>query len=116
VKRSLRYVLVFVAALALAPFLPLYVERTMLRSWLVNPPGTRVDWGWKLTTLTGYWSNYTYLDSEQLPALWLTVNLALAFFYALIIAVVINRLLRVVSGQFRKRTRPARAPGHKSLL
>jgi hypothetical protein len=85
---------VFTALLALVPFLPLYIERTMLRSWLMNPPGTMIEWGWKLTTLNDYWSNYIYFQPEQRPALWLALNFALAFAYALIAAVVIDRLLR----------------------
>ncbi|MBI5880258.1 MAG: hypothetical protein HZB53_21615 [Chloroflexi bacterium] len=87
-KRKLRFILVFIAALALTPLLPLYVERTMLRSWRTDQVGDTVDWGWAIVTLGGYWQDYTYLRPEQQPALWLAVNLALAVAYALLIAMV----------------------------
>jgi hypothetical protein len=92
-KRPLRIVLLLIVALMLVPFLPLYIERTMLRSWLMDRPVTVIEWGWKLTTLSHYWSDYHYFKAEQRPLLWLAVNLALAFFYALVIALGIDRLL-----------------------
>lgn len=99
-KRLLRFVIVLVVALGIVPFLPLFIERTMLRSWLMNPPGTLIEWGWKVCSLREYWSNYSYLTREQRPALWLTVNIALAFGYSLLIAVGVDRLL-----SRRKRTK-----------
>jgi hypothetical protein len=89
-----------VVALGVVPFLPLYIERTMRRSWLMNPPGTLIEWGWKICSLHEYWSNYPYIKREQKPALWLTVNIALAFAYALIIALGIDQFL-----MRRKRTK-----------
>ena len=100
-KRLLRFVILLAVALGLVPFLPLYIERTMLRSWLMNPPGTLIEWGWRLCSLSEYWSNYPYITREQKPALWLTVNLALAFIYALVIAVGLDQFLTR-----RKRARP----------
>jgi hypothetical protein len=76
----------FIVALLLVPFLPLYVKRTMLRSWRVDHLGDVIEWGWKLRTLNDYWSNYNYYRPEQKPALWLGVNLVLALIYALMIA------------------------------
>lgn len=90
--RRLRFAIVLVAALALVPFLPLYVERTMVRSWQVDHAGDVIDWGWKLRTLWSYWTNYSYLRPEQQPAFWLSVNLALGFTYALVIALGIDWL------------------------
>lgn len=92
-KRLLRFVIMLAVALGLAPFLPLYIERTMLRSWLMKPPGTRIDWGWKICSLSDYWSNYAYISREQRPAVWLAVNLALAFIYALVIALCLDQIL-----------------------
>ncbi len=92
-KRLLRFALVFAAALALVPFLPLYVERTMLRSWHMDHTVDTIEWGWKLSTMSNYWSNYNYFSPEQRPALWLAVNLALVFIYAFAIALTIDQLL-----------------------
>jgi len=90
-KRLLRFVIVLVVALALVPFLPLYVERTMMRSWRVDHVGDVIEWGWQLCTLRSYWSDYNYLRPEQRPALWLGVNLALGFTYALVLALIIDK-------------------------
>jgi hypothetical protein len=92
-KRLLRFVIILAVALGIVPFLPLYIERTMLRSWLMNPPGTLIEWGWKVCSLREYWSDYPHITREQKPALWLSVNLALASIYALVIAVGIDQFL-----------------------
>ena len=92
-KRLLRFALVFALGLAFVPFLPLYVERTMRRSWFVDRHADVIDWGWKICTLREYWSDYQYITREQSPAFWLAVNLALAFAYALSIALVIDLVI-----------------------
>ena len=92
-RRPLRFLIMLAVALGLVPFLPLYIERTMLRSWLVNPPGTLIEWGWKVCSLSEYWSDYRYITREQKPAFWLAVNLALAFIYALVIALGIDQIV-----------------------
>jgi hypothetical protein len=92
-KRSLRFILLLAVALVLVQFLPLYIERTMVRSWRMDHTGDVIEWGWKLSTLSTFWSDYTYLRPEQKPAFWLTVNLALAFIYALIIVIGIDQYL-----------------------
>ena len=92
-KRLLRFVIMLAVALGIVPFLPVYIERTMLRSWLMNPPGTLIEWGWKVCSLKEYWSDYPYIKREQKPAVWLAVNLTLAFIYALIITVGIDQFL-----------------------
>jgi hypothetical protein len=91
-KRPLRFVVVLAAALGFVPFLPLYIQRTMLRSLRVNHAGDVVNWGWQVISLTDYWSKYQYFSSKQQPALWLAVNLGLALAYALVIAIVVDRL------------------------
>lgn len=94
----------FAVALALVPFFPLYIERTMLRSWRVDHAGDVIEWGWKLCTLRSYWSDYNYFRPEQNPKLWLGVNLALALTYALVIALILDRALaRVGRGGMRAR-------------
>jgi hypothetical protein len=85
--------IVLIAALALVPFLPLYVERTMMRSWQVGHVGDIIEWGWKLGTMRSYWLDYSYLRPEQQPAFWLAVNVVLGLAYALAIALGIDQLL-----------------------
>jgi hypothetical protein len=92
-KRTLRFSIVLAAALAVVPFLPLYIKRTMMRSMVVGHAGDVIHWGWKISTLVDYWSNYRYTSQSQSPAIWLGVNLALAFTYALAIAFIVDRLL-----------------------
>lgn len=91
-RRAYTFVLVFVAALAIVPFLPLYVERTFVRSFGPGAGGDAVEWGWALRTLAGFWSDYRYFRPEQRPALWLGVNVALALLYALLVALAANIL------------------------
>lgn len=103
-RRPLRFVVLLVAALAVVPFLPLYVERTMLRAWRMDGSGDLIEWGWRLRTLSGFWSDYVYLRLEQRAGLWLGVNLALAFTYALLVALIVDRILarRVHVSGFRR--------------
>lgn len=92
-KRTLRFSIVLAAALAVVPFLPLYIKRTMMRSMVVGHAGDVIHWGWKISTLVDYWSNYSYNTRSQSPAIWLGVNLALALTYALVIALIVDRVL-----------------------
>jgi ABC-type glycerol-3-phosphate transport system permease component len=94
-KRLLRFVLLFAAALALVPFLPLYIERTMLRSFRTGSLGDSIEWGWKICSLSEYWSNYRHISREQDPAYWLSVNLALAVVYAVVIALCVDLIFRL---------------------
>lgn len=80
--------------MALVPSLPLYVERTMTRSWRMDHAGDIIEYNWKLCTLYDYWSRYLYFKREQeRPALWLALTLALALTYALLIALGVDQLL-----------------------
>lgn len=101
-KRLFRFAILLIAALALVPLLPFYLERTMMRSWRIDQLGDVIEWGWRLRTLTGFWSDYRYFSREQQPALWLSINLAIAFIYALVIALIVDRFL------VRRRQRAAR--------
>ena len=101
-KRKLRIALIFVAAWAVVPFLPLYIERTMMRSWQVGHVGDIVEWGWKISTLASYWSKYALFRREQSPAFWLGVNLSLAFTYALVIALIVDRVFFRLKGRERQ--------------
>jgi len=89
-KRVARLVLSFALALVVVPFLPLYIERTMLRSWRVDRVSDQIDWGWRLTSLNDYWSNYNYMAREQLRALWLSLDIALAILYAVMFALAVD--------------------------
>jgi hypothetical protein len=91
--RPLRFSIVLAAALAVVPFLPLYIERTMMRSMVVGHAGDVIEWGWKIRTLSDFWANYRYFGRGQNPAMWLGVNLALAFIYALVIALIVDRVI-----------------------
>lgn len=92
-KRRLRFVIMLAVALVVVPFLPLYIERTMMRSWHMDRRGDLIEWGWKICSLSTFWSDYSHLSRKQEPAFWLSVNLALAFVYALVIAVGIDQFL-----------------------
>ncbi len=92
-KMRLRFLVIFVAALLGVPNLPLYIERTLMRSMLVGGAGDRIDYGWALRTLSEFWADYRYFRSEQQPELWLAVNIALAILYAALIAVALDRLI-----------------------
>lgn len=74
----------------------------MVRSWRVDHTGDVVEWGWRVCTLSSYWSDYRYIRPEQNPAFWLGVNLSLALIYALLIAFLIDRLLVSLSRRRRK--------------
>jgi len=89
-KPPFRFAIVFAAALAVVPFLPLYLERTMTHVMFAQGGGGAIEWGWKRCALSRFWSDYHYLRPEQSPAFWLTVNIALAFTYAFVIALVFH--------------------------
>ena len=101
-KRALRFSIVLAAALVVVQFLPLYIERTMMRSMRVGHAGDVIEWGWRLRTLISYWSDYPYTRPQQNPSLLLGVNLALAFTYALTIALIVDRIL----GHRNRREKP----------
>lgn len=104
-KRLARPVISFALALIVAPFLPLYLERTMLRSWRVDRVGDQIDWGWKLTSLYDYWSNYNYMAREQRPALWLELDIGLAVLYALMFALAFDLVFAWVKKRKLNRVR-----------
>lgn len=93
-KRLLRFIVVLVVALAFVSFLPLYIERTMLRSWRTDHVGDVIEWGWKICSLREFWADYPYISREQDPVFWLRVNLALAVLYGLIATLILDRLLQ----------------------
>ncbi len=92
-RRALKFFPVFAAAPACVQYLPLYVERTLVRSWGPGTTGDAIEWGWRLRTLAGFWSDYAHMRPEQRPSLWLAVNFALALAYALLVAAALDRLL-----------------------
>jgi hypothetical protein len=93
-KPWLRFAIVFVAALALVPFLPLYVERTMTHVMFADGSGGTIEWGWKLCTLRTFFSDYRYFRHHSHPGLWIAMNVALGLVYGWAIALVVTRILR----------------------
>jgi hypothetical protein len=93
-KPHFRGAIVFAVALAVVPFLPFYLERTMMHVMFAHGGGGAIEWGWKRCALSRFWADYHYLRPEQSPALWLTVNVALAFIYASAIALVFHLVFR----------------------
>ena len=89
-KVSVRFAIVFAAALALVPFLSLYVERTMMHVMFAHGGGGAIEWGWRRRTLSSFWADYHYMRPEQDPGFWLAVNVALALTYALVLALLVN--------------------------
>ena len=102
-KRSLRFAIVFAVGLDVVLFLPLYIERTMTHVMFAHGGGGAIEWGWKICTLTDFWSDYHYLRREQNPALWLTVNLALAVIYAVAAAFCVEIFLARKARRTRSR-------------
>ena len=49
----------FVLALVVVPFLPLYLERTLMRSWRVDRAGDQIDWG-----LEAYFSHQLLVELQ----------------------------------------------------
>jgi hypothetical protein len=94
-NRLARFLILLAGAMAIVPSLPLYLKRTMLRSWLVGGRvGHLIEYNWKICTLYDYWSNYLYFRREQeRPVLWLALTLALALTYALLIALGVDQIL-----------------------
>ncbi len=91
-KHTIRFFTLFIAALLLVPFLPLYIERTMTRSQMESG-GDIISWGWKFRTLYSFWSDYKYFRPEENFFFWLALNLALACLYALVITLCVALLL-----------------------
>lgn len=110
-KRFVRLIVLFALALPFVSFLPLYLERTMLRSFRVGSAGDRIDWGWKLTSLVDYWSNYNHMTREQTPWLWLQIDIALAILYALLFAVAVDQ---VFAWRQRRKSRTANVRSAKA--
>lgn len=92
-KRALRFALLFLLGLIVVPFLPLYVERTMLRSFGPTLRGDLITWGWKVCTLSTFWSDYQYLSREESPKFWLAVNLGLGVLYASVLVLGVDFFL-----------------------
>lgn len=92
-KRIIQFVVLFVAALPIVSFLPLYIERTMTRSQVMGNGGDIIDYEWEIRTLYGFLSDYNYFRPEEYFSFLLAVNLGLACVYAFIIALFIVLLI-----------------------
>ena len=100
-KPRVPFAVLFAIALFISALLPLYIEHTMTHVMFADGSGGAIEWGWKRCTLRGYYADYRYMRREQRPAIWLAVNVALAFVYAAAIAwplkAATNRLGRSLS-------------------
>ncbi|MEY2488542.1 MAG: hypothetical protein QOC70_484 [Verrucomicrobiota bacterium] len=92
-KVPVRFAIAFAAALAFVPFLPLYVERTMMHVMFAHGGGGTIEWGWRRRTLSNFWADYHYMRPEQDPGIWLAVNIALALTYALALTLIVHLAL-----------------------
>lgn len=92
-NRPVPFVVVFSSSLAIAALLPLYLEQTMTRVMYVGGQGDAIEWGWKLCTLRTFFADYRYFRHHPNPELWTALNVALAFTYALVLTLLLNRLL-----------------------
>lgn len=81
-------------ALVVVCLLPLYVEQTMTHLMFADGGGGAIEWGWKSCTLRTFFSDYRYFRHHLHPALWITLNIALALIYALVIAFIASKVLR----------------------
>ena len=91
-KRQLPFAVVFAMSLIFVSLLPIYVERTMTHVMFADGSGGAIEWGWKLCPLRTFFSDYRYFGHHPHPALWIALNIALAFTYALVIAFLFDRL------------------------
>ncbi len=96
-KRRPPLPVIFAIALAIVCFLPLYAERTMTEIMFADGSGGAIEWGWKRCTLREYCADYRYMQREQKPALWLMVDVGLAFAYASAITAVFRLVTRTKS-------------------
>ena len=97
-KRQLHFAALFAISLVLVALLPLYPEQTMTRVMFVDGKGDAIEWGWKLSTLRTFFSDYRYFRHHPHPELWIVLNIALACGYASIFALVAHRAIRPKTG------------------
>ena len=89
-----RFFAVFALSCVGLPFLPLYLERTMVRSQLSGRQGDRIDLGVSARTLRGFLSDRRYMRPEQQPEIFLALNVTLMMGYATAIGVLATRRRR----------------------
>ncbi|HMS39916.1 MAG TPA: hypothetical protein PKE69_06810 [Pyrinomonadaceae bacterium] len=95
-KRILQFIVIFFAALPIVSFLPLFFERTMIRSQVMGNGGDVIRYDWKIRTFYGFLSNYEYFRPEEYFSFLLAVNLILACVYAFIVAFIIFSLFTII--------------------
>ena len=103
-KTFLRFALIFLVIWWVVPNLPLYVERTMLRSMVMDAEGGGdvITYGWRVLSLVEFREDARYFHPEQQPELFLAINTALSGLYALVAAFVIDRLVARVLPLLRR--------------
>lgn len=88
-----RFGIGFAVALACMSFLPLSVEWTMTQVMFAHGGGGAIEWGRKPCTLRTFFSDYRYFRHHPHPELWIIMNVAPAFTYALPIALAVALIL-----------------------
>jgi hypothetical protein len=68
-------------ALVAVPFLPIYVRRSMTRSFRESG-GDLISWNWELESIPSFFENMRYLRPEESRYLYLALNLGLCLVYA----------------------------------
>lgn len=90
-RRGVRLGLVFGVALAGLPFLPLYIERTMVRAQHTGLVDDVITMGYAVRTLYGFWDDFGYMRREQHAPLFLALNVGLLLVYAGLVAFGVDR-------------------------
>jgi hypothetical protein len=99
VTRRVRVLVSLAAGALLSPWLPLYVARTMTRAH-VEAGGDIITYGWRVDSLPAFLDAMPYMRPEQSPALYFTLDLALAVVYAALAAWLVHFVLaRVFVGR-----------------
>ena len=93
-NRRIPFAALLAMALVVVVLLPLYPEQTVTRVMFADGRGDAIEWSWKLCTLRAFFSDYRYFRHHPHPELWMALNVALAFGYASILALIAHRVLR----------------------
>jgi hypothetical protein len=77
-RPSLRFFVCLLPSFALVSLLPIYPQRTMTRSHMMDHAGDVIEWGFELCSLPGFFDDLRYMRPEQHPTLNLVAVLLLA--------------------------------------
>ena len=89
--KILKFAAVFVPVLAFVPFLPLYIVQSVTNSQM-SEGGDVITRRLTYTTLYNFLSHYNYSFWYESSFFWVALNTGLAFLYALLVTLAINRV------------------------